>query len=148
MLQKKRMTFKEIAYKSEDWEKAVRLREKILREPLGSRFTEAELEEEKNHIQIAGFLGDELLATAVLVPEANKMKMQRVVVASAFQNRQMGSKMMQFCEKVALDKNAESIFCHARDTAVNFYVKNHYEREGDYFDEDGIPHLKMTKKLK
>ena len=42
-------TFKEIAYKSPEWTNAVKLREKILREPLGSFFTDQELEEEKNH---------------------------------------------------------------------------------------------------
>jgi predicted GNAT family N-acyltransferase len=141
------MTFKEIKYRSKEWTKAVRLREKILREPLGSKFTDKELEEEKNHIQIAGFLDNELVATAVLVPEGDKIKMQRVVVLENFRSQKIGSRMMSFCEKLAIERNFEFIYCHARDSAVNFYSKNHYEKEGDYFYEDGIPHLKMRKKL-
>ena len=140
-------TFKEIAHKSPEWTNAVRLREKILREPLGSKFTEKELEEEKNHIQIAGFLENELVATAVLVPEGDKMKMQRVAVTENLRSLNIGSEMMIFCEKIASDKNFKVMYCHARDSAVNFYSKNQYEKEGDYFDEDGIPHLKMIKKL-
>jgi predicted GNAT family N-acyltransferase len=141
------MTFKEIKYKSQDWTNAVRLREKILREPLGSTFTDEELEEEKSHIQIAGFLDNELVATAVLVAEGQEMKMQRVVVLETLRSKNIGSKMMRFCEKLAIERNFEVMYCHARDSAVNFYSKNHYEKEGDYFDEDGIPHLKMRKKL-
>jgi predicted GNAT family N-acyltransferase len=141
------MTFKEIIHKSEDWTTAVRLREKILREPLGSRFTEEELEEEKNHIQIAGFLDNELIATAVLVPEGEQMKMQRVAVNENLRSRNIGSQMLEFCEKLAVDKNFKVMYCHARDSAVNFYSKNQYDKEGDYFDEDGIPHLKMKKIL-
>ena len=141
------MTFKEIKYKSQDWTNAVRLREKILREPLGSRFTDEELEEEQSHIQIAGFLDNELVATAVLVAEGQEMKMQRVVVLETLRSKNIGSKMMRFCEKLAIERNFEVMYCHARDSAVNFYSKNHYEKEGDYFDEDGIPHLKMRKKL-
>ena len=140
-------SFKEITYKSPEWTQAVRLREKILREPLGSKFTDKELEEEKNHIQIAGFLDNELVATAVLVPEGDKMKMQRVVVLDSLRGQKIGSKMMAFCEKLALERNVEVMYCHARDSAVDFYSKNNYEKEGDYFDEDGIPHLKMRKKL-
>lgn len=140
--------FKEIAYNSPEWTKAVRLREKILREPLGSKFTNEELEAEKNHIQIAGFLNNYLVATAVLVQEADKMKMQRVVVSESLRNQNIGSEMMSYCEKIAIERNISVIYCHARDSAVNFYLKNHYESEGEYFDEDGIPHLKMRKWIK
>ena len=139
--------FKEITHRSTAWTDAVRLREKILREPLGSSFTDQELEEEKNHFQIAGFLDEVIIATAVLVPEGDAMKMQRVVVAENLRNLNIGSEMMIFCEKLASDRNFNGMYCHARDTAVNFYIKNGYTGMGDYFDEDGIPHLKMSKKL-
>lgn len=141
------MNFKKIEYKSQDWCNAVKLREKILREPLGSSFTDIELEEEKYHIQIAGFLNNELVACAVLVPEETSIKMQRVAVLETLRNKNYGSEMMKFCEKIASENDFQMIFCHARDTAVNFYLKNHYEKVGDYFDEDGIPHLKMIKKI-
>lgn len=140
-------TFKEIKYKSPDWTKAVKLREKILRVPLGSKFTAKELEEEENHVQIAGFLENELVATAVLVPEGERMKMQRVVVSENLRNQNIGSNMMVFCEKLAKERDFVAIYCHARDTAVYFYSKNQYHKEGDYFNEDGIPHLKMRKEL-
>ena len=140
-------TFKEIAHNSSEWRNAVKLREKILREPLGSFFTDQELEEEKYHFQIAGFIDDTIIATAVLVPEGEVMKMQRVVVTENLRGLNIGSEMMTFCEKFALDRNSKLIYCHARDSAVNFYIKNGYEGIGDYFDEDGIPHLKMIKKL-
>jgi predicted GNAT family N-acyltransferase len=39
------------------------------------------------------------------------------------------------------------MYCHARDSAVNFYLKNGYTGIGNYFNEDGIPHLKMRKEL-
>jgi len=139
--------FKEIEYGSQSWRDAVSLREKVLRVPLGSQFSAKELEEERNHHQIAGFINERLVATAVLVPEADKMKMQRVVVEEELRSSAIGSAMMVFCEVFALEKQAQLIYCHARDTAVNFYKKNNYEPVGDYFDEDGIPHLKMIKRL-
>jgi predicted GNAT family N-acyltransferase len=141
------MTFKEIKHNTPEWRDAVRLRESILREPLGSKFSKAELEEEKNHIQIAGYLDKELVATAVLVPEGEKMKMQRVAVLETLRNKKIGSSMMAFCEALAQAQGIKIMYCHARDTAVKFYLQNDYVKEGAYFDEDGIPHLKMIKKL-
>ena len=139
--------FKIVSYASEAWEKAVTLREEILRKPLGERFTVEELEEEKNHYQIIGLVKKELIATAVLVPEELSIKMQRVVVSDKLRNLNIGSKMMTYCETYAKNKGYQIIYCHARDTAVNFYLKNKYVSEGDYFNEDGIPHLKMKKIL-
>lgn len=140
-------TFKIITYKSPEWIAAVKLREKILREPLGTYFTEQELEAEKDHVQIAGFIDNEIIATAVLVPEGYVVKMQRVAVDASLQGNNIGSEMMDFCEQFANSINSKEIYCHARDTAVKFYIKNGYQGVGDYFDEDGIPHLEMRKML-
>lgn len=139
--------FKIIEHGSNEWEKAVILREEILRKPLGSFFNKEELDEEKNHIQIIALLKNEIVGTAVLVPERKHLKMQRVVVSAERRNANIGSEMMLFCESYALNAGYKSIYCHARDTAVNFYLKNEYAKDGDYFDEDGIPHLKMKKQF-
>lgn len=142
-----KVTFKLVEHGSEAWKSAVQLREAILRKPLGSYFTDEELDEEKNHIQIVGFLDMEIVATSVLVPENQSMKMQRVVVKDELRNSGIGSEMMLFCEKVSLKNGKHHIYCHARDTAVNFYLNNNYLIEGEYFPEDGIPHVKMVKHL-
>jgi len=140
-------TFKVIAYQSPDWTTAVKLREKVLREPLGAGFTEQELAAEQDQVQLAGFLDGTLIATAVLVPEGEALKMQRVAVAEPLRGLRIGSGLMAFCEQLARERQATSIYCHARDSAVAFYLKNGYEPIGDYFEEDGIPHLLMRKEL-
>ena len=73
--------------------------------------------------------------------------MQRVVVKEDLVNTGIGSKMMAFCEDRAKKHGFKTIYCHARNSALNFYLKNGYVTEGDYFDEDTIPHLKMRKVL-
>lgn len=142
-----KVTFKLVDHGSEAWKSAVQLREAVLRKPLGSYFTAEELEEEKNHIQIVGLLDTEIVATSVLVPENQSMKMQRVVVKDELRSSGIGSEMMSFCEKISLENGKRHIFCHARDTAVNFYLNNNYRIEGEYFPEDGIPHVKMVKQI-
>ncbi len=141
------LNFKIINHTSPEYKAAVKLREEILRKPLGLTFLSEELEAEKEHIQIAGFQGDEVISTAVLITEGKDYKMQRVVVKQGLQDSGIGSKMMKFCEDYARKQGIGSIYCHARDSAVNFYLKNNWVAEGDYFDEDTIPHLKMRKIL-
>ena len=141
------VVFKIIDHGTAEYKSAVSLRERILRAPFGLNFSEAELLAEKSHIQIVGLNGAEIIATAVLVPEGQHCKMQRVVVKEDLVNTGIGSKMMAFCEDRAKKHGFKTIYCHARDSAVNFYLKNGYLAEGDYFDEDTIPHLKMRKVL-
>jgi predicted GNAT family N-acyltransferase len=141
------LSFKIINHGSPEYKAAVNLREEILRKPLGLIFSSEELEAEKDHIQIAGFQGDEVISTTVLVSEGKDYKMQRVVVKRGLQDLGIGSKMMGFCEDYGRKQGIRSIYCHARDSAVNFYLRNAYVAEGDYFDEDTIPHLKMRKLL-
>lgn len=142
------ITFKIISHSSPEYFAAVKLREEILRKPLGLTFAPGEFDKEKDHIQIAGFKDDEVVATAVLVSKGMHVyKMQRVAVKSDLANAGVGSKMVVFCENYAKEIGAKSIYCHARHSAVNFYLKNGYVAKGDYFIETTIMHLKMTKVL-
>lgn len=143
-----RIRFETVPHGSNAWKEAVELRETILRKPLGSAFSADELAEEKSHIHITGYANEELVATAVLVPEAGQMKMQRVVVDNSARNAGIGTDMIRFCEDLAKQhEDVHVMYCHARDSAVRFYAKNGYEPDGDYFPEDGIPHLKMKKRI-
>lgn len=146
------LIFKIIEHGSEDYKKAVSLREEALWKPLGLAFKADELAnilaKEKDHIQIAGYLDSKIVATAALVAEGDICKMQRVAVDSNVQNSGIGSKMMKFCEEQALILGFKEIYCHARDAAVNFYLRNNYIPEGKYFIEDSIPHLTLRKAIR
>ena len=74
-------------------------------------------------------------------------KMQRVATKASFQNKGIGSLIMAFCEEYAKKQRYGSVYCHARGTAISFYLKNQYALEGDPFDEDGISHHKIRKIL-
>ncbi|MEZ4805284.1 MAG: GNAT family N-acetyltransferase [Bacteroidia bacterium] len=139
--------FKIIPHGSTEWKNAVQLREDILRKPLGQSFTIEELEEERKHIQVVGIMNQDVVATAVLCPEGSNLKMQRVVVKNGIQSNGIGSKLMTYCEEYARNHKYTNMYCHARDSAVAFYLKNSYIGDGEYFDEDGIPHLKMFKSI-
>lgn len=142
------MNFQIIPHGTDKYYEAVGLREEILRKPLGIAFSKDELEGEKDHIQVAGFdSSGKIISTAVLKIECKAYKRQRVAVSEDLQGKGIGSKMMLFCEKYAKEKGFSSIYCHARDSAIDFYLKNKYLPEGDHFDEDTIRHLKMRKNL-
>lgn len=139
--------FKIIEHDSPEYKSALHLSEEILRKPLGLTFSQEELEKEKGYVQVAGFMGGELVATVALALEGEMLRMRRVAVRDDLQKQGIASRMMKFCEGYALENKFKEIYCHAREIAVPFYKKNDYLPEGDYFNEQTLPHLKMRKTL-
>jgi GNAT superfamily N-acetyltransferase len=146
-LMKQRFTFALIDHGSETYEAAVRLRDDILKNPMGIQTTTEDRKAEVGLTHVAGFVDGALQATCVLVTEGSALRMKRVAVARAFQDQGIGSAMLRFCESHARAIGATELCAHARDTAVRFYEKAGYVAEGEYFDEVGIPHRMVRKML-
>lgn len=141
------ITYKVISHDSLEYKKAIDLREAVLRIPLGMRYAPNDLIGEEHYIHIAGFVEDEIVASAMLVPEGSKCKMKQVAVSSKLQGKGIGSNLVKFSEEIAIIKGFNQMYCHARDHAVPFYRKNKFTAVGDYFTEINIPHVKMVKSL-
>lgn len=142
-----RIEFRIITYKSDEYFKSIELRDLLLRKDLGLKFMPEEFDGEESQIHIAGFKENELVSTLILVPSGEKCKMRQVCVRTDLQGYGIGNDMLRYAEQVAKNNGFTQIYCHARDVAVPFYLKNDYIAEGDYFEEVTIMHLKMRKDL-
>jgi len=144
----KNLKFKLVRFNSAEQKQTVVLRDEILRKPLGLVFTSAQLEVEKDDFHVAGYYEDRLAACAVLHScEDKKLKMRQVAVYESFQRRGIGQELIKETERVAIENGFNLMFCHARKTAVPFYQKLGYKIVGDEFEEIGLAHFKMEKKL-
>ena len=142
------MEFKTVNHYSKDYWKLVRLRDKILREPLNLMFSEEELFLENEQIHVGGFENEIAIASLSLVRlSSSLLKMRQVCVSSELQGKKIGKKLTKFTEKWAIDNHYKTIECNARESAIPFYKSNGYKIEGDQFFELKIPHFKMTKAL-
>lgn len=142
-----KLSLKLVQYGTTEYRAAVSLREAVLQKPLGLSFSEHELALEKDHVHFGAFVGDELIATAVLHPQGTTCKMQRVAVKPEKQKQGFGTKLIAFIEKEAAARGFATIYCSARDAATSFYVKHGYFFEGEDYLEDGVPHIIMRKIL-
>lgn len=141
------LIFKLTEHGSSEYRKAAILRRELLREPLGLSLTEEELSYETSQLHFVGMLGDQVVATILLACAGSECKMRQVAVDTKLQGQKIGSQFLSFIEYEAVLRGYFIIYCHARESAVNFYLRNGYEMSGNYFLEVGIPHIKMTKLL-
>ena len=138
-----------VDFATPEYDETIRLRYKILREPLGLEFTEEQLSAEYADFHLAVY--DEawiLRGCLVLTPKSETvLKMRQVAIDIASQSKGIGSELVRASEIFAIENGFTDMELNARDTAIEFYIKLGYEKVGEMFEEVSIPHFKMVKNL-
>ena len=128
----------------------IRLRFKILREPLGLDFDQTELDSEiMNNYYLVIKDSKNLLGTLLLekCPDPQEFKMRQVAIRSDQQNKGYGKKLVEFSQEFAKSLGIKRIIVHARSTAREFYTKLGYSFKDEIFSQVGIDHYLMWKDL-
>jgi GNAT superfamily N-acetyltransferase len=142
------MALRIIDYGSNEYRQMIKLREEILRRPLGLGFTEEELARERNNMMIGAFEDEDLLGCCMIVEEnPTTARLRQMAVLNNLQGKGVGRALMQFAENLARDRGYKVLSMHARKNAVGFYEKVGYKVKGDEFTEITIPHYLMEKQL-
>jgi predicted GNAT family N-acyltransferase len=142
------MALKIIDYGSDEYQQMIKMRDEILRKPLGIAFDEKELENEKNNLFIGAFEDDRMLGCCMLVGDNNHViRLRQMAVLNDLRGKGIGRALIQFAENLARDRGYKKMVMHARKYAVGFYEKVGYLVTSGEFIEVTIPHVVMEKIL-
>lgn len=143
------MHFLPILYMSPEYDAAIALRTAVLRIPLNLEFTEEQLESESEEFHFGAFSedGNLLACLSFKLDSVNCLQMRQVAVETVLQNSGIGQFVVKEAENWAKSKGFTKIILHARDVAVPFYLKQHYETVGEAFIEVNILHRHMQKNI-
>jgi predicted GNAT family N-acyltransferase len=143
------MALKIIDHGSSEYAQMIKLRDEILRKPLGLGFSKEELDKEKNNLHIAAYEDDDrMLGCCMLVEEGPQtVRLRQMAVMNDLQGKGIGKALMQFAENLARDRGYKRITMHARKNSLGFYEKMGYKRVGKEFEEITIAHYVMEKEL-
>lgn len=137
---------KEIEFASDEYRQTVKLRDEVLRRPLGLTFSAQQLAAEGNDIHLAVLENQAVIACAILTPvDEHRIKMRQVAVAPEMQGTGIGRSLVEFCEQAGKQRGFTEMYLHARAAVVPFYEKSGYCAIGEPFVEVGIPHRAMMK---
>lgn len=136
------------------YQQEVALREQVLLKPLGldiRKFRELfpGYEDRFEHF-VAVFdhpSGERVIGCALLLPEYPEPgtgKLMQMAIDPQRQGEGLGRRLVVEVESRAFGElGHRELFCHAQRGAKGFYEKLGWERDGEDFEEAGIPHVKM-----
>lgn len=143
------MALKIIDHGTPEYHQMIKLRDDILRKPLGLSFSQEELMQEKDQILIGAFDEDKMLGCCMLVNEGDGVvRLRQMAVNNNLQGKGIGRALMNFAENIARDQGFRRLTMHARKTAIGFYEHLGYQICSDEFLEVTIPHFIMEKRLR
>jgi predicted GNAT family N-acyltransferase len=132
-----------------EWETYYDMRYRILREPLGKERGSERNEGDATGIHFALYDNDELKAIARLDNAGeNSAQVRFVAVESELQGKGFGRQIMEATEIAAKKSGSSKMILHARDYAVDFYLRLGYQMiEPSYKLFDVLQHYLMEKTL-
>jgi predicted GNAT family N-acyltransferase len=121
---------------------ALRLRETILRTPLGLTVTREELADDAMRQHFCAVSFGAVVGTVSLRPlDETTLHLKQMAVAETRRQERVGALLLAHAGGFRL------MVLHARIGAEGFYLRLGYGQEGEAFDENTIPHVRMTKRL-
>jgi glycosyltransferase involved in cell wall biosynthesis/predicted GNAT family N-acyltransferase len=138
----------EVRHGSELYRGSLALREAVLRAPLGLTLTKEELAQDGRRAHFCALADGAVIGSVSLHPiDAETLQLRQMAVAEARRGEAIGARLLAFAEGWARAQGFRHIILHARMGADGFYAKFGYAAEGEPFEENTIPHIKMTRRL-
>lgn len=119
------------------------LRNRILLRPIGLPDHGWEMDDHKAWHFVA-VEKDAVVGCVILVPLADRgAQLKQMAVETGNQSRGIGRMLVEALLTFAKTQRLQEIICHARDTAIPFYLKSGFEIYGEPFLEVSVPHHHM-----
>jgi predicted GNAT family N-acyltransferase len=74
-------------------------------------------------------------------------KIGRLAVLAEFRGRGLGGELLEWLVAEARRQRMENVYLHAQVHALEFYLRHEFRPQGPVFDEVGIPHQRMSRRL-
>lgn len=142
------MTLQVLTYGSGLYQQSLALREQVLRLPLGLKLGAEDLAGEDQQWHLGLVQQEQLLACLVIRPEQQPLaKLRQMAVQPGLQGQGLGKRLIVAVEQWLLCRDFEEVKLDARLSALGFYQRLGYQSQGSPFQQVGIPHVLMNKRL-
>ena len=136
----------EAVFGSDLYRQSLRLREAILRAPLGLTLTQQELADDVRRQHFCAIFQGIAVGTVSLKPlDEATLQLKQMAVREDRRRERIGARLLTHAE--GRGAGFRLMVLHARIGADGFYARFGYLAEGKPFEENTLPHVKMSKPL-
>jgi N-acetylglutamate synthase-like GNAT family acetyltransferase len=140
------MDFKEVVFGSSEYKELLDIRNEVLRKPIGMVLRPKDIASDKQEYHLAAFDNGKAIGCVLLRPLDNgSIQLRQMAILDNYRGQNIGAKLVQFAEQIALNKKFKIIETRARKTAEGFYKKLGYISYPNEFEDEHT--LKMAKVL-
>lgn len=134
--------------KSSYYKQVVMLRHDVLRTPIGLSIAEEDIIDDKNQYIVIALVEEEVVGCLLIkIIDKELVKFRQMAIAEKYQHKRIGQNVISYAENFCLMNEYQKIELHARKSAIEFYTKQEFVVVGNEFEEVGLPHFKMVKRL-
>lgn len=105
------------------------------------------VEGDDDALHFGGFVKDQLVCTASLFADGDKVRLRKFATLQNYQGCGHGTAMIQHLLEVARAQGAELFWFDARESALPFYARFGFEPSGARFFKRDVPYRRMSKRL-
>ena len=105
-------------------------------------------EYDQTAVHFGAFDHGQMVGTGRIVIHGEKGKIGRLAVLKPYRGRGIGMQLLEAMVGYLTELGLSEAYLGAQIQAVGFYEKAGFAAEGELFDDAGIPHRMMRKKLK
>jgi predicted GNAT family N-acyltransferase len=104
--------------------------------------------DDKSATHLVALSEGHVVGTLRIVRNGRTAKVGRMAVSTSSRKKGIGRELMEFAAANALADGVDEIVLDAQLTARGFYRRLGYAEEGPVFDDAGIPHVMMRRRLR
>jgi GNAT superfamily N-acetyltransferase len=113
----------------------------------GEHMFNMEMEEDNHGWHFGGFMDNKLIAVVSLFQKDTDFQFRKFAVQKDYQGKGIGRELLQYITNFAKAEGGTRIWCNARDTAVQFYIKDGFTSTGEVFERKGVNFEILEKKF-
>ena len=100
-------------------------------------------------IEVVALKDEKVIGTARVLDskDHNQGIIGRLAVDQNYRHDRIATNLLAFCEDIIRNQGKKNVMLHAQYYIRHFYQEKGYQLVGQPFDEDGILHQEMVKKL-
>jgi predicted GNAT family N-acyltransferase len=132
---------------SAEREQAFDIRRRVFQEEQGVPADEEFDADDARATHVLATAGATPVGTARIVFHVDYAKIGRMAVLKAWRRRGVGRALMAELTHIAAARNVLRLVLHAQVQAIPFYTALDFQIVGDAFEEAGIPHRRMERRL-